>query len=100
MSKERIDNAVDIKKPKTLEELYPFAGVPNYFRGHIKDHSITFRPLYPMISKAVPLRSKTIECTTEGVGSFFKLKDQINECPNLLYEDDELPIFLCTDVSD
>ena len=53
-----------------------------------------------MISKAVPLRSKTIECTTEGVESFFKLKDQINECPKLFYEDDELPIFLCTDVSD
>ena len=100
MSKERIENTVDIKKPQNLKELYSFVGVTNYFRDHIKDHSITARPLHLMIALAVKLRSKLIEWTLEADASFIKLKEQINECPKLFYIDDKMAVFLCTDASD
>ena len=100
MSKERIENTVDIKQPQNLKELYSFVGVCNYFRDHIKDHSDTSRPLHSIIAKAVKLRSKLIEWTDEGIASFYKLKDQVNECPKLYYIDDKMDVYLCTDASD
>jgi hypothetical protein len=99
MTRKRIENTVNLKKPTNLKELYSFLGVANYFRDHIRNHSILARPMQQMVTKAVQNKSKHIEWNDEGNNSFVQLKSAINNCPLLYYMDYNLPITLCTDAS-
>jgi transposase InsO family protein len=99
MSRKRIENTIQLKKPSNLKELYSFVGICNYFRDHIKNHSVLARPLQQMITIAVQHKSKNITWTSEASDYFLKLKDHINACPILYYVDYTLPIYLCTDAS-
>ena len=108
-SKTKFDSVIEFIKPSNLKELRSFLGLVNYFRDHIKDHSIVTHPLQTMIVAAdkgpkvrVPGRKpvKFIVWTPEAEDSFMLIKNLINNCPKLFYTDDELPIYLHTDASD
>jgi hypothetical protein len=99
MSRKRIDNTINLKQPQNLKELYSFVGICNYFRDHIKHHSVLARPLQQMITKAVQHKTNSIVWDSDSVHSFQALKDSINKCPLLYYVDYKLPIYLCTDAS-
>ena len=43
---------IDFIKPSNLKELRSFLGLVNYFRDHIRDHSIVTHPLQAMIIAA------------------------------------------------
>jgi hypothetical protein len=50
-SKIKFASVVDFIKPSNLKELRSFVGPVNYFRDHIKVHSIITQPLHKMITK-------------------------------------------------
>ena len=47
-----IASAIAFKTPESLKELMSFIGLVNYFRDHIRNHSIHAHHLYDMVSAA------------------------------------------------
>ena len=108
-SKTKFDSVIEFVKPSNLKELRSFVGLVNYFRDHIKDHSVVTHPLQDMIvagEKGPKVRlqgSKPIKhilWTSEAEASFELIKDKINNCPKLFFTKESLPIYLHTDASD
>ena len=100
MTQQRIENTVNIREPSTLNELQSFLGVANYFRDHIKNHSIIVQPKTAMVTDANRIKTKNIIWTEKAKQSFAKTKEMINACPKLYFINFEAKIILCTDASD
>ena len=100
MTQQRIENTVDIREPSNLKELQSYLGVANYFRDHIKNHSIIVQPMTAMVTEANKMKSKNITWTEIAKASFAKTKEMINACPKLYFINYTAKIILCTDASD
>ena len=100
MTQQRIENTVNIREPSNLKELQSFLGVANYFRDHIKNHSIIVQPMTAMVTDANRIKTKNIIWTEKAKQSFAKTKEMINACPKLYFINLEAKIILCTDASD
>jgi len=100
MTQQRIENTVNIREHSNLKELQSFLGVANYFRDHIKNHSIIVQPMTAMVTDANRIKTKNIIWTEKAKQSFAKTKEMINACPKLYFINLEAKIILCTDASD
>ena len=100
MTQKRIESTIAFTKPSSLKELQAFLGLVNYFRNHLRDHSLIAQPLYGMVTEATKHLHKVLVWTEAGSSAFQRLKDLVNNCPKLYFPDYALPIVLYTDASD
>ena len=100
MSQKRIESTIAFCKPTSLKELQSFMGVVNYFKDHLRDHSVEAKPLYDMVASTTKQKIKSLAWTPDGHIAFEKLKALVNHCPKLDFIDCTLPVILYTDASD
>ena len=75
MSQKRLDSAIKFSKPSTLKDLQSFLGLVNYFKDHLRDHSLIARPLYQMVANATKLINKALTWDEATTDSFDKRKE-------------------------
>ena len=85
----------------TKGDLKKFLGVPNYFRDHVRNHSLLAHPL----SALLPLYTRThrnhkLQWNEELKTAFFTLRDAVSDCTKLFFMNELWPIVLETDASD
>ena len=98
MSTDKKQSIISFPKPKTAKELKSFLGLANYFRDHVRIHSIVVFPLQQMIQN---YDRKRVLIWTENTEHAFKaIVKAINECPTLYFMDYKAQIILQTDASD
>ena len=88
----------DFELPTHGKGLKSFLGLANYFRDHIKNHSMIVHPLQEMIRDYD--RNRKLIWTPETRKSFEVIKEAITDCPTLYFMDNVSPIYLHTDASD
>ena len=74
MTQQSIENTVNTREPSNLKELQSFLGVANYFRDHIKNHSIIVKLMTAMVTDANRIKTKNIIWTEKAKQSFAKTK--------------------------
>ena len=94
---EKIKVVLDFPLPKTLTGLRAFLGLANYFRDHVKNHSVLAEPLQQMVYGP---KHRILHFTEEQIEAFNKLKQAIADCPMLWFVDECSPIHLHTDACD
>ena len=72
--------------------LRSFLGLANYFRDHIRDHSIIVHQLHDMVKNYKPKQRLTWSQETKE--SFNDIKEAINARSKLFYVDDISPVYL------
>ena len=97
MSKQKRNVVKQWHKPVTMHDLRSFLGLANYFRDHIRNHSMIVRPLQDMIVSYD--KNKRLIWSTEGEQAFELIKERIDECPSLFFMNNDYPVFLHTDAS-
>jgi transposase InsO family protein len=97
-SSEKIQVVLDFPVPKTLKGLRAFLGLANYFRDHVRDHSVLAEPLQKMVFG--PNKHRVLKFNEVELEAFNKLKQAIAECPMLWFVDENSPIHLQTDACD
>jgi len=90
-----------IPVPATKGDLKKFLGVANYFRDHVRNHSILAHPLSEMLPGYVRGHRNHKLVWSEGQKeSFYALRDAVANCPKLHFINDFWEIGLETDASD
>ncbi len=97
-AREKLESVLKWDKPTTMKGLKSFLGMANFFRDHVKNHSLIVSPLHRLLEGYGS--SKMIQWTEETELAFELIKRKIYECPRLHFLDDESPIHLYTDASD
>ncbi len=97
-SKEKREKVLEFPIPQRMKELSGFLGLVNYFRDHISDMSGKVKPLRKMVISYE--KNKKVEWTPELEETFFKIRDEIGNCPSLFFVDENAPIIVMTDASD
>jgi len=92
------EDVVTFRKPVTQKDLKSFLGLANYFRSHIRNHSMLVRDLHAMVKNYKPQQRLQWDTATEM--AFKQTQDAINNCPTLYFVDYTAPICLHTDASD
>ena len=64
----------------------------NYFKDHLRDHSLIARPLYQMVVNATKLINKSLIWNDATTDSFDKLKELVHNCQKLNFIDYSLKI--------
>ena len=91
----------DIPLPTTKGDLKKFLGVANYFRTHVKNHSIFAQPLQQLMPGYTRNhRNHTLVWPEESKTLFYKLRDSVASCPKLFFMNDYWDIGMETDASD
>lgn len=101
MSDDKIRKVIDFARPKKVKELQSFLGFVNYFRDHIRNHSMITQPLYAMYTNKD--RGGTIlKWTQPQIDAFEHIKIAIEQCPKLYFLEShqEYDTFVETDASD
>jgi len=98
LSEKNKESIVNFKLPENQKELRSFLGLANYFRDHIRNHSIIVHPLRDTVKNYKPKPRRT--WLKETKEAFNDIKEAINACPKLYYLDDISPVYLQTDASD
>jgi hypothetical protein len=81
-----------------MKEMKSFLGVANYFRDHIKNHSVIVQPLNAML---VNYNKKALlQWTAEAEKALEDIKSALNKCPMLFFPDETGEIHVYTDASD
>jgi len=97
-SEEKREEVLDFPLPTTQKGMKQFLGLANYFRDHVKNHSIITQPLQAMVSDYN--KNKPLVWTEELINQFKLVRKAVAECPQLHFIDEKLPLFLHTDASD
>ena len=97
-SAKKIEKVVNLKLPTTQKELRSFLGLTNYFRQHIQNYSAMVQPSLNAVRVYKPRQNIKWDALTRH--AFELTKTAINECPQLFFLHDDLPIYLHTDASD
>jgi hypothetical protein len=97
-SEEKRGEVLDFPLPTTHKELKSFLGLANYFRDHVKNHSMITQPLQGMVSNYS--KNKPLKWTDELIATFHQVRKTVAECPQLHFIDEKLPLYLHTDASD
>ena len=97
-SEEKRGEVLDFPLPTTHKELKSFLGLANYFRDHVKNHSMITQPLQSMVTNYS--KNKPLKWTDELIATFHQVRKTVAECPQLHFIDEKLPLFLHTDASD
>ena len=98
MSENKISKVLAFPLPIYSKQLKSFLGLANYFRPHIKDHSLIAHSLHNMLTDYH--KSKVLVWTPKTTADFLELQRLISECPTLYFQNPDLPIFVHTDASD
>ena len=91
----------DIPLPKTKGDLKKFLGVANYFRKHVRNHSMLAQPLQSLMPGYTRTQRNHIIVWPEEKKLLFQdLRDNVANCPKLFFMNDIWDIGLETDASD
>jgi hypothetical protein len=100
-TRDKLDSVMNFPRPETMKHVKSFLGLANYFRDHIKNHSVRVQPLQDLVAGYTKqVARKKINWTTECDYAFKDVRQAIDECPLLWFVDEHSPIFLKTDASD
>jgi transposase InsO family protein len=100
MTDQRVQQLLDMPEPVSVTKLRSFLGMANYFRDHVRNHSLLEKPLREATSGNVAKR-QPIKWTEERKTAFNALKKSIAECPKLAYLREGMgEVILQTDASD
>jgi hypothetical protein len=97
-SENKLREVLDFPLPTTHKGMKSFLGLANYFRDHVKDHSIIVKPLQDMVENYK--KNQPLKWTPELSQTFENVKKIIGNCPPLFFMEEGLPIYLHTDASD
>ena len=101
MTQAKLDSIRDFPKPTLKGDMKKFLGLANYFRDHVRDHSVLAYPLQQAIEGySRKDRHHKIRWTPELETAYEQLKEAICNCQKLHYVDEEYPVYLQTDASD
>ena len=81
LSEKNKESIVNFKLPENQKELRSFLGLANYFRDHIRNHSIIVHPLRDTVKNYKPKPRRT--WLKETKEAFNDIKEAINACPKL-----------------
>ena len=98
MSKDRVKQVVDFPTPQLSKQLKSFLGITNYFRDHVRNHSMVVKPLHSLLTNYC--KTKKITWTAEALNAFQQIKKEILKCTTMHFINDTDPIYLHTDASD
>ena len=100
-TRDKLDSVLNFPRPENKRQIKSFLGLANYFRDHIKNHSIRAQPLQDLVNHYDKSMARhRIVWTPSAIAAFEDLRTGIDECPMLWFMDDISPIFLQTDASD
>ena len=100
-TRDKLDSVLNFPRPLTKRQLKSFLGLANYFRNHIRNHSMRVEALQGLVAAYDKRQANhKIKWTDEAIASFEDIRKAIDECPKLWFLDDYSPIFLQTDASD
>ena len=103
---EKLRQVLDFPKPKTEGEVRSFLGLANFFREHVKNHSLLAKPLQDMITGGkLYKKSKQLNWAPETEAAFIALRTAVTNAPKLFFiaeSDGQIvgEIHLYTDASD
>ena len=100
-TKDKKSNVENFSLPEYKKQLKSFLGLGNYFRNHVRNHSLLVYPLQQMLmgySKAV--RNNKLSWTPELIKQFEVVKEAVGNCQTLRFVDHQYPLYLQTDASD
>jgi transposase InsO family protein len=97
-SQTKIKQVLDFPLPRVKRHIKQFLGLANYFRDHIKNHSIIVAPLQKYLKEYTKRAANhAIILDDEAIAAFQSIKSMIEDCPTLFFLDDTSPVFLYTD---
>ena len=100
-TRDKLDSVLNFPRPETKRQVKSFLGLANYFRDHIKNHSMRVQPLQDLVSDYEKRQARhKVNWTPESIAAFEDIRQAIDECPMLWFLDDFSAIFLQTDASD
>jgi hypothetical protein len=100
-TRSKLDSVLNFPRPETKRQLKSFLGLANYFRDHIKNHSLRVEHLQQLVSRYDKRHaSHKLKWSPEALAAFEDIRTAIGDCPKLWFLDDHSPIFLQTDASD
>ena len=97
-SKEKKDSILHFPKPVMMKQLKSFLGLANYFRTHVRDHSMLVRPLHAMLHDYS--KTKKLTWTPSASEAFEQIKTAIHECQALTFLQQGSKVHFKTDASD
>ena len=84
-SPEKLNLVEEFELPELYEDLKRFVGVCNYFRTHVKQHSIVTSTMDKALHDYQSIRRKPVVWTDELRDSYNEIKYRILHCPTLYY---------------
>ena len=93
-NREKIKAILEMPHPKNVLETQSFLGCINFYRKHIKNHSIIATPLYNLIKK-----ESKFNWNDDCEAAFNHFKQVLTEPPILQIFDEKLPVILESDAS-
>ena len=88
-TRSKIDSVLKFPRPETLKQLKSFLGLANYFRDHIKNHSIRVEELQRIVARYDKRQAtKRIKWSSKAIQAFMDIRQAIDECPKLWFLDD------------
>jgi hypothetical protein len=101
MTDEKLDSIRQFPLPILKRELKSFLGLANYFRDHVRNHSILAKPLQDLLPTYTSKdRNHKVKWTDESRKAFEVLRDAVSNCQKLYFMEDDDLIYLQTDASD
>ena len=99
-TRSKLDSVLNFPKPRTKRQIKSFLCLANYFRDHIKNHSMRVQKLQEMVDNYQSRHAHhKVVWTPEAYAAFEDIRQAIDECPKLWFLDDHSPIILQTDAS-
>ena len=100
-TRDKLDSVLNFPRPKTKRQIKSFLGLANYFRDHIRNHSIRVEALQQLVANYDKRQARQqIKWSNAAIAAFEDIRQAIDDCPKLWFLDDYSPIFLQTDASD
>jgi hypothetical protein len=72
MSQDRVRQVVDFPTPQLSKQLKSFLGITNYFRDHVRNHSMVVKPLHSLLTNYC--KTKKVTWTAEALNAFQQIK--------------------------
>jgi mRNA-degrading endonuclease RelE of RelBE toxin-antitoxin system len=98
MSDEKRFKVVDFEKPKTVKKMQSFLGLINYFHDYIRNCDQLTKPLRDIMLDV--LVKKRLVWNPQADEAFERVKEAIQNCPQLYFLQGNQDIVLETDASD
>ena len=100
-TRDKLDSVMNFPRPETMKHVKSFLGLANYFRDHIRNHSLRVQPLQDLVAGYTRQQARSkINWTPECNSAFEDIRQAIDECPLLWFINDHSPVYLKTDASD